>query len=171
MSCVTKLSRDSSSSTPLEEALDQGLDPSCWNASPSTMGRSRNLASPSIQPHRYDISIHLSIYPAPQVKLSLEFSQIFRFPRPSWSLTMRSCTRTPPWNTATVLSWLTTRWIEPQQENLPLMQAIYDLCQNNLEISRPTYTNLNRLIAQIISSITASLRWHLLFILLLLIIT
>jgi len=38
-------------------------------------------------------------------------------------------------------------------------QAIYDLCQNNLEISRPTYTNLNRLIAQIISSITASLRF------------
>ena len=37
-------------------------------------------------------------------------------------------------------------------------QAIYDLCQNNLEITRPTYTNLNRLIAQIISSITASLR-------------
>ena len=115
--------------------------------------------------------IYLSIYPAPQVKLSLEFSQIFRFPRPSWSLTMRSCTRTPPWSTATVLSWLTTRWIGSQQENLPLMQAIYDLCQNNLEISRPTYTNLNRLIAQIISSITASLRWHLLFILLLLIIT
>jgi len=38
-------------------------------------------------------------------------------------------------------------------------QAIYDLCQNNLQISRPTYTNLNRLIAQIISSITASLRF------------
>ena len=38
-------------------------------------------------------------------------------------------------------------------------QAIYDLCQNNLEITRPTYTNLNRLIAQIISSITASLRF------------
>ena len=29
---------------------------------------------------------------------------------------------------------------------------------NNLAVERPTYTNLNRLIAQIISSITASLR-------------
>ena len=37
-------------------------------------------------------------------------------------------------------------------------EAIYDLCKNNLEIARPTYTSLNRMIAQIISSITASLR-------------
>merc|ERR1711879_140425 len=33
-------------------------------------------------------------------------------------------------------------------------QAIYDLSHNNLAVERPTYTNLNRLIAQIISSIT-----------------
>ena len=38
-------------------------------------------------------------------------------------------------------------------------QAIYDICRLNLNIARPTYTNLNRLIAQIISSITASLRF------------
>ncbi len=38
-------------------------------------------------------------------------------------------------------------------------QAIYDICRTNLEVTRPTYTNLNRLIAQIISSITASLRF------------
>ncbi len=38
-------------------------------------------------------------------------------------------------------------------------QAIYDLCANRLKVPRPTYTNLNRLIAQIISSITASLRF------------
>ena len=38
-------------------------------------------------------------------------------------------------------------------------EAIYDLCKTNLDINRPTYTNLNRLIAQIISSITASLRF------------
>ena len=38
-------------------------------------------------------------------------------------------------------------------------EAIYDLCKNNLGTDRPTYTNLNRLIAQIISSITASLRF------------
>ncbi len=38
-------------------------------------------------------------------------------------------------------------------------EAIYDLCRKNLGSTRPTYTNLNRLIAQIISSITASLRF------------
>ena len=38
-------------------------------------------------------------------------------------------------------------------------QAIYDMCRTNLAVERPTYTNLNRLIAQIISSITASLRF------------
>lgn len=38
-------------------------------------------------------------------------------------------------------------------------QAIYDLCQNILHIARPNYMNLNRLIAQVISSITASLRF------------
>ena len=38
-------------------------------------------------------------------------------------------------------------------------QAIYDICRTNLDIASPTYTNLNRLIAQIISSITASLRF------------
>ncbi|CAD5210308.1 unnamed protein product [Bursaphelenchus xylophilus] len=38
-------------------------------------------------------------------------------------------------------------------------EAIYEICQKNLNISRPTYTNLNRLIAQVVSSITASLRF------------
>ncbi|XP_002166093.1 tubulin alpha chain isoform X1 [Hydra vulgaris] len=38
-------------------------------------------------------------------------------------------------------------------------EAIYDICKRNLDISRPTYTNLNRLISQIVSSITASLRF------------
>ena len=33
------------------------------------------------------------------------------------------------------------------------------MCKFNLAVERPTYTNLNRLIAQIISSITASLRF------------
>jgi tubulin alpha len=38
-------------------------------------------------------------------------------------------------------------------------EAIYEICQRSLNIERPTYTNLNRLIAQVISSITASLRF------------
>jgi len=39
-------------------------------------------------------------------------------------------------------------------------EAIYDICRKNLGIQRPTYTNLNRLIAQVISSLTASLRFE-----------
>ncbi|ORY91235.1 tubulin alpha-1B chain [Syncephalastrum racemosum] len=38
-------------------------------------------------------------------------------------------------------------------------EAIYDICRRNLDIERPTYANLNRLIAQVVSSITASLRF------------
>ena len=38
-------------------------------------------------------------------------------------------------------------------------EAIYDICRRNLSIARPSYTNLNRLIGQIVSSITASLRF------------
>ena len=38
-------------------------------------------------------------------------------------------------------------------------EAIYDICRRNLDIDRPTYQNLNRLIGQIVSSITASLRF------------
>ncbi|XP_078678327.1 tubulin alpha-1 chain-like isoform X1 [Branchiostoma floridae x Branchiostoma belcheri] len=38
-------------------------------------------------------------------------------------------------------------------------EAIYDICRRNLDIERPTYVNLNRLIGQIVSSITASLRF------------
>ncbi|XP_026287132.1 tubulin alpha-8 chain-like [Frankliniella occidentalis] len=38
-------------------------------------------------------------------------------------------------------------------------QAIYDLCRRKLSIERPVYTNLNRLVSQVVSSITASLRF------------
>eukprot|EP01046_Picozoa_sp_COSAG06_P003288 COSAG06_NODE_127_length_22723_cov_3.855552_1_plen_200_part_10 len=38
-------------------------------------------------------------------------------------------------------------------------EALYDICRRSLDIERPTYTNLNRLISQCISSLTASLRF------------
>jgi len=38
-------------------------------------------------------------------------------------------------------------------------EAIYDICRRNLDVARPTYTHLNRMIAQVVSSITASLRF------------
>ncbi|XP_068020540.1 tubulin alpha chain-like [Melanerpes formicivorus] len=39
-------------------------------------------------------------------------------------------------------------------------EAIYDICNRNLDIEHPTYTNLNRLIGQVVSSVTASLRFE-----------
>jgi len=39
-------------------------------------------------------------------------------------------------------------------------EAIYDICKKSLDIERPTYNNLNRLVAQVISSLTASLRFQ-----------
>ncbi|KAF6150442.1 hypothetical protein GIB67_023941 [Kingdonia uniflora] len=38
-------------------------------------------------------------------------------------------------------------------------EAIYDICRRFLDIERPTYINLNRLVSQVISSLTASLRF------------
>jgi len=38
-------------------------------------------------------------------------------------------------------------------------EAIYDICKRNLNIQTPSYTNLNRLTAQVVSSLTASLRF------------
>ncbi|KAH7344022.1 alpha-tubulin [Rhizoctonia solani] len=38
-------------------------------------------------------------------------------------------------------------------------EAIYDICKKNLGVSSPGFTNLNRLIAQVVSSVTASLRF------------
>jgi len=38
-------------------------------------------------------------------------------------------------------------------------EALYEVCGRHLDIAHPTYANLNRLIAQVISSLTASLRF------------
>ncbi|EWC45942.1 tubulin alpha-2 chain [Drechslerella stenobrocha 248] len=38
-------------------------------------------------------------------------------------------------------------------------EAVYDVCRRNLDIPRPSYEHLNRLIAQVVSSITSSLRF------------
>jgi tubulin alpha len=38
-------------------------------------------------------------------------------------------------------------------------EAIYDICKRHLDLESPTYSNLNRLIAQCVSSLTTSLRF------------
>lgn len=39
-------------------------------------------------------------------------------------------------------------------------EALYDICQSRLAISRPDYANLNRLLAQVVASTTSSLRFE-----------
>nr|AAP47197.1 alpha-tubulin [Schmidtea polychroa] len=39
-------------------------------------------------------------------------------------------------------------------------ESMYDICTKTLDINRPTYSNLNRLLAQIYSAITVSLRYE-----------
>ncbi|KAK6342828.1 hypothetical protein TWF718_008211 [Orbilia javanica] len=38
-------------------------------------------------------------------------------------------------------------------------EAVYEICRKSLDVGRPTYEHLNRLIAQVVSSITSSLRF------------
>jgi tubulin alpha len=39
-------------------------------------------------------------------------------------------------------------------------EAIYEICTRKLAVQMPTYTNLNRIVAQVVSSATASLRFN-----------
>nr|CAI5837848.1 unnamed protein product [Callosobruchus analis] len=44
--------------------------------------------------------------------------------------------------------------------DLALDKAVYDILLRNLDTPRPTYTNLNRLLGQVVSAVTASLRFE-----------
>jgi tubulin alpha len=39
-------------------------------------------------------------------------------------------------------------------------EAVYEICNKRLDIQQPTYKNLNQLISQVMSSVTASLRFE-----------
>jgi len=57
---------------------------------------------------------------------------------------------------------LTTHWLLDHTEISVVLdnEAIYELCQRWLDIQRPSYDNLNRLITKTVSSMTASLRFE-----------
>merc|ERR1712072_1165127 len=58
-------------------------------------------------------------------------------------------------------SLLTTHWLLDHTEISIVLdnEAIYEICQKNLDIKRPSYDTLNRMIAKAVSSMTASLRF------------
>jgi len=57
---------------------------------------------------------------------------------------------------------LTTHWLLDHTEISVLLdnEAVYEICQKNLDIKRPSYDTLNRIIAKVVSSMTASLRFE-----------
>merc|ERR1711997_1003373 len=57
---------------------------------------------------------------------------------------------------------LTTHWLLDHTEISVLLdnEAMYEICQKHLDIRRPSYDTLNRMIAKAVSSITASLRFE-----------
>jgi tubulin alpha len=57
---------------------------------------------------------------------------------------------------------LSTHWLLDHTEVSLLLdnEAIYHICQKQLNVKRPSYDNLNRLISKVISSMTASLRFE-----------
>jgi len=59
-------------------------------------------------------------------------------------------------------SMLTTHWLLDHTEVSIVLdnEAIYEICQKHLDTKRPSYDNLNRLIAKAVSSMTASLRFE-----------
>jgi len=67
-----------------------------------------------------------------------------------------SCSVTEPYNSVLSLHQMMDR------ADLSVMldnEALYDICRRGLDLERPTYVNLNRLIAQTVSSLTAFLRF------------
>eukprot|EP01084_Bolivina_argentea_P244099 409018_1 len=59
-------------------------------------------------------------------------------------------------------SLLTTHWLLDHTDISLLMdnESIYEIIQKNLDVGRPSYENVNRLITKPISSLTASLRFN-----------
>jgi tubulin alpha len=56
---------------------------------------------------------------------------------------------------------LATHWLLDHTEVSIVLdnEAIYEICQKHLDIKRPSYENLNKIISKVISSMTASLRF------------
>jgi len=56
---------------------------------------------------------------------------------------------------------LSTHWLLDHTDVSLVLdnEAIYEICQKKLDIKKPNYSNLNRIIAKVISSMTAALRF------------
>lgn len=59
-------------------------------------------------------------------------------------------------------SMLSTHWLLDHTDISILVdnESIYEICKKKLDIKHPTYSNLNRIISKVVSSMTASLRFE-----------
>merc|ERR1712227_25609 len=89
-------------------------------------------------------------------RLSVDYGKKSKISFTVWSCPQVSTAVVEPYNTVLCVHSLLEH---PDVTNQVDNEALYDICRRNLDIERPTYTNLNRLIAQIITSLTASLRF------------
>merc|ERR1712238_418619 len=57
---------------------------------------------------------------------------------------------------------LSTHWLLDHTDVSLVLdnEAIYSICQKKLDIKKPSYSNLNRIIAKVVSSMTAALRFN-----------
>merc|ERR1711881_93082 len=89
-------------------------------------------------------------------RLSVDYGKKSKLSFTTWACPQISTAVVEPYNTVLCVHSL----LEHTDVTFCLdNEALYDICRRNLDIERPTYTNLNRLMGQIISSLTASLRF------------
>merc|ERR1711988_970408 len=89
-------------------------------------------------------------------RLSVDYGKKSKISFTVWSCPQISSACVEPYNTVLCVHSL----LEHTDVTFCLdNEALYDVCRRSLDIERPTYTNLNRLLAQMVSSLTASLRF------------
>merc|ERR1719421_2365927 len=85
-------------------------------------------------------------------RLSVDYGKKSKISFTVWSCPQISSACVEPYNTVLCVHSLPEHTdVTNQVDN----EALYDICRRNLDIERPTYTNLNRLLGQVISSLTA----------------
>merc|ERR1711959_390568 len=89
-------------------------------------------------------------------RLSVDYGKKSKLSFTVWSCPQVATAVVEPYNTVLCVHSLLEH---TDVTNMVDNEALYDICRRNLDIERPTSTNLNRLISQVISSLTASLRF------------
>ena len=150
--CTTEGCKGSVCTMLVVVALDPAWAASCWNVCLWTMARKVRSLSQCGAAHK----LQLPSLSHTTRKLSCKYGVFFwaTFLNHIWYEQIKHLTSTSSAKVLCVHSLLEHTDVTIMYDN----EALYDICRRNLDIERPTYTNLNRLIAQIISSLTASLR-------------